>query len=227
VLAREIPLAVGSKGWEAATVTAPSGIPDSNLVSAALEDARASLRQVPDDGWARPAAGLDWTCRETMAHILDDLGAYAMQLSGAHGHEGYAPLMEFSLTPGRPACMFWPEESGGTRAVLDCLDAVGGLLVAVIASAPADRTGWHPYGNPDRSALAAMGIVELTLHTHDILGAHQINYQAPAQIVTPCLERIFAHAVRSDDPWHDLLTATGRTPESRGRPWRWNSRVTW
>jgi len=41
--------------------------------------------------------------------------------------------------------------------------------------------------------------------------------------VAPCLERIFAHAVRSDDPWHDLLAATGRTPESRGRAWRWDS----
>jgi hypothetical protein len=204
-------------------VVASTGIPGSDLVSAALEHARASLRQMPDGGWGLQAAGLGWTCRETMAHILDDLGGYAMQLSGAHGHEGYAPLMEFSLTPGRPACMFWPEEEGGTRAVLDCLDAVGGLLVAVTASVPADRTGWHPYGNPDRSALAAMGIVELVLHTRDILGAHHIDYRAPAQIVAPCLERIFPHATRSDDPWHDLLAATGRTPGTRGHSWRWDS----
>ena len=209
--------------WKAGSVTSSLGIPDGNLLSAALDDARASLRQVPDDGWGLPAAGLDWTCRETMAYILDVLGAYAMQLSGTHGHEGYAALMEFSLTPGRPACIFWPEESGGTRAVLDCLDAIGGLLVAVIASVPADRTGWHPYGNPDRSALAAMGVVELVLHTRDILGAHHIDYAAPAQLVAPCLDRIFAHAERSDDPWQDLLAATGRTPESRGRAWRWDS----
>ncbi|MEK8104029.1 hypothetical protein NKG94_00960 [Micromonospora sp. M12] len=87
----------------------------------------------------------------------------------------------------------------------------------MVASVPADRTGWHPYGNPDRSALAAMGIVELVLHTRDILGAHQIDYQAPAQIVAPCLDRIFAHALRCDDPWHDLLAATGRTRKARAR----------
>ncbi|MEK8104028.1 hypothetical protein NKG94_00955 [Micromonospora sp. M12] len=58
-----------------------------------------------------PAAGLDWTCRETMAHILDDLGAYAMQLSGTHGHAGYTPLMEFSLTPGDPVHVL----AGGRR----------------------------------------------------------------------------------------------------------------
>jgi hypothetical protein len=199
------------------------GIPDSNLVSAALEHARASLRQIPDDGWGLQASGLEWTCRETIAHILDDLGAYAMQLSGIHRRQGWTPLMEFSPAPGRPPCMFWPEEEGGTQAVLDCLDAVGGLLVAVIASAPADRIGWHPYGDPDRSALAAMGIVELVLHTSDILGAHHLDYRAPAQLVAPCLDRIFAHAERSDDPWQDLLAATGRTPDSRGHAWRWDS----
>lgn len=198
-------------------------VPDGKLVSAALEHAGASLGQIPDDGWGVQAPGLEWTCRETIAHILDDLAAYAMQLSGKHRHEGWIPLMEFSLAPGRPPCMFWPEEEGGTRAVLDCLDAVGGLLVAVIAGAPADRTGWHPYGNPDRSALAAMGIVELVLHTRDILGAHHIDYRAPAHLVAPCLDRIFAHAERSDDPWQDLLAATGRTPDTRGHAWRWNS----
>jgi hypothetical protein len=32
-------------------------------------------------------------------------------------------------------------------------------------------------------------------------------------------------AVRTDAPWHDLLAAPGRTDETRGTPWRWDSRV--
>lgn len=161
-----------------------------------------------------------------MAHILDDLGSYAMQLSGTHGHEGYTPLMEFGLAPGRPECQFWPEEEGGTRAVLDCLDAVGGLLVSVVATAPVDRVGWHPYGDPDRSALAAMGIVELVLHSSDILRAHDIAYAAPDEVAGPCLARIFPDAPRGREPWQDLLAATGRTAETRGRSWRWDSTAT-
>ncbi|CAL8899801.1 hypothetical protein KVA01_03190 [Kocuria varians] len=156
-------------------------------------------------------------------HILDDLGSYAMQLSGVHGHEGYTPLQEFAVTPGRPQGLFWPEESGGTQAILDCLDAVGGLLVAVVASVPADRIGWHPFGNPDRSGLAAMGIVELTVHTHDILAAHHRPYRAPDVVVHRAMNRIFADARRSGDVWHDLLRATGRTPDTRGGSWRWDS----
>lgn len=199
--------------------------PTSQDVQLALEDARRALREVPDDGWSIPADGLEWTCLETMMHILDDLGSYAMLLSGVHGHEGYTPLREFGLEPGRPVGLFWPEKDGGTRAVLQCLDAVGGLLVAVVASVPIDRVGWHPYGNPDRSALAAMGIVELVLHTRDILAAHDIDYRAPSTVIDRSMDRIFATAVRSADPWNDLLRATGRTEETRGAKWRWDSSV--
>lgn len=197
--------------------------PDHANLAAALEDAREHLKLVPDDGWATPANGLDWTCRETMAHILDDLGFYAMLLSGAHRIEGYAPLMEFTPVPGRIEGTLWTEEDAGTEIMLNCLDAVGGLLVAVVATAPPDRIGWHPYGNPDRSALASMGIVELVLHTHDILSAHSIDYRGLAEVVSPSLDRIFPHATRTDDPWHDLLTATGRTPATRGAAWKWDS----
>ncbi|WP_290657940.1 hypothetical protein [Kocuria sp.] len=82
--------------------------PTSQDVQLALEDARRALREVPDDGWSIPADGLEWTCLETMMHILDDLGSYAMLLSGVHGHEGYTPLREFGLEPGRPVGLFWP-----------------------------------------------------------------------------------------------------------------------
>lgn len=117
--------------------------------------------------------GLDRTCRETMTHILDDLGFYAVLLSGTHRVEGYTPLMEFTPVPGRMEGTLWPENDAGTEVMLNCLDAVGGLLVAVVASAP--------------------------------------------------LDRIFPHATRTEDPWGNLLTATGRTSATRGLPWKWIS----
>lgn len=185
------------------------------------------LSLVPDDGWERPAAGLDWSCRETVAHMMDDLGGYAMQLSGERGHgDSYVPLVE-GIRPRAdgPSFLFWPEEDGGTRAICESLDAVGGLLVAVVAAAPADRIGWHPYGNPDATGLAAMGIAETTLHTRDILTAHGIDYRPDDAIVARVLDRIFPAAARTGDAWHDLLAATGRTPETKGITWRWDSAV--
>lgn len=147
--------------------------PDHRNLAAALEDARAHSKLVADDGWSMQADGLDWTCRETMTHILDDLGLYAMLLSGAHRVEGYTPLMKFTPVPGRMEGTLWPANDAGTEVMLNCLDAVVGLLVAVVASTP--------------------------------------------------LGRSFPHATRTEDPWGDLLTATGRTSATRGLPWKWIS----
>ncbi|HET8599234.1 MAG TPA: DinB family protein [Segeticoccus sp.] len=192
-----------------------------------VEDVIDHLAQISDGAWDLPAAGLDWSCRETAAHILDDLGGYAMQLSGERGHaKGYTPLVEpVRPRPDGPVFTFWPEEDGGTRAICECLDAVGGLLVAVVATAPADRIGWHNYGDSDRVGFAAMGAAETVLHAHDILTAQAVDYRPDDGVVSRVLDRIFPEATRTDDPWRDLLTATGRTPETRGKPWRWDSAV--
>ncbi|TWP39032.1 DinB family protein [Leekyejoonella antrihumi] len=192
-----------------------------------VQDVIDHISQIPDDGWSIPAARLDWSCRETISHVLDDLGGYAMQLSGERGHgTAYTPLEEPKLPrPDGPTFLFWPEEGGGTRAICECLDAVGGLLVAVVATAPADRIGWHPYGDPDATGLAAMGIAEAALHAFDVLLAHRIAYRLDLGIAARVLDRIFSDASRSDDPWHDLLAATGRTAETRGIDWRWDSSV--
>ncbi|HET9500347.1 MAG TPA: DinB family protein [Marmoricola sp.] len=206
----------------------PNTLPAAALdVRDAVQHAIDHLARVPDEGWDRPAAELEWSCRETLGHILDDLGFYAMQLSGERGHgAGYTPLVEgVQPRPDGPAFAFWPEEDGGTKAICDCLDAVGGLLVAVVATAPAERIGWHGYGNPDATGLAAMGITETVLHAHDILQAHGLDYRPDDSILTRVLHRIFPDVVPTDDPWHDLLAATGRTPETRGLDWRWDSSV--
>ena len=194
-----------------------------DIVQAAIDH----LARIPDDGWDTPAADLDWSCRETAAHILDDLGGYAMQLSGERGHgDSYTPLVEpMQPRPDGPPFLFWPEEDGGTQAICQCLDAVGGLLVAVVASAPPDRIAWHPYGNPDAVGLAAMGVAETTLHSHDILRTHGVDYRPDDAILGRTLDRIFPDAARTADAWHDLLAATGRTPETRGVDWTWDSAV--
>lgn len=183
---------------------------------------------MPDDAWETPAAELEWTCRETAAHVLDDLVAYAMQVSGTRDRVGgYTPLTEFAPRADRPEMVFWfyPIESGGTAAMVDSLDAVGGVLAAVVATAPAERRGAHPYGDSDAAGFGAMGIVEALAHTFDIACARGLPFDPPGDVVAAVLDLIFPAADRTDDPWTDLLTATGRTPQTRGIQWRWDSRV--
>ena len=197
--------------------------PDAADLRRALDVSLERLTALPDRAWDCPAAGLAWTCRETAAHVLGVLGGYALQLSGTgERFHPYPPLAEHHPHPNRPGVWFWPEEAGGTRAIVQCIDDVGGLLVAVVATVPPDKTGQHPSGASDRTGFAAMGMGEVLLHAHDILTAHDASLHVVDDVVSPVLSRILPGAARSTDAWGDLLRATGRTEETRGRPWRWD-----
>jgi hypothetical protein len=201
--------------------------PGSQDLRRVLDDLLVRFAALPDDAWEAPAAGLEWTCRDTLAHVLDDFGFYAMQLSGVHPPQtGYIELLEPApWRDGSPPIVFWPDPETGTRGILSTLDAVGGLLVAVTATAPPERRGFHPWGLSDRTGFAAMGIVEAVAHAHDILAAQDVGYAADADTCDRVLDRLFPDARRTGDPWHDLLAATGRTPQTRGTPWRWDASV--
>jgi len=196
-------------------------------VRAVVDDLLPLLAAVPDDAWERPASGLTWTCRETAAHILDDLLAYAMQLSGDHGTGAdYVPLAEaHQVREGGPAFWLWPEPASGSTGIAVSLDATAGVFAAVLASVPADRVGWHPWGPTDATGFAAMGLTETVLHAWELLTAQGVSWTADADVTARVLDRIFPAAPRGADPWTDLLSATGRAAKTRGMPWRWDAAV--
>jgi hypothetical protein len=185
------------------------------------------VAKVGDDDWDRPAHQLDWTCRETVAHLMDDFTAYALQLAGETPPQTrYVDLDEaLRLRPEGPTFLILPSAAGGTAGIVEALDATAGLLVAVTSWAPSTRRGYHPYGISDASGFAAMGIVECVLHAFDVLTAQHLPYAANPDVCAKALNRLFPEATRSDDPWQDLLAATGRTPQTRGTRWRWDSSV--
>jgi hypothetical protein len=183
--------------------------------------------QVPDDGWARPAHGLDWDCRDTASHLMDDFATYAMNLSSREVHlDGYTPFVDPPpWQPSSPSSLLWPDPAGGTAAILRCVDASGGLLVAVTDTAPPGHIGYHGRGNADASGFAAMGIVEGAAHAWDVLTAHEIDFRVDDGICERVLNRLFSGAVRTGDAWQDFLTATGRTEATRTEKWTWDSSV--
>jgi hypothetical protein len=194
---------------------------------AVVDAAMQGLAQVPDDGWERPAHHLTWTCRATVAHLLDDCALYAMNLASREVHtDGYVPVVDPpDWQPGAPGSVLWPDPQTGTAGIVRCVVAAGGLLVAVTATAPPGHLGYHPRGNSDASGFAAMGITEVAAHTWDVLAAHDLDLRLDGDICERVLNRIFPGASRTADPWHDLLTATGRTDETRGQRWTWDSSV--
>jgi len=202
-------------------------MPTADDLRAVTDDALDHLAALPDPAWEQPAYELEWNCRDTAAHLMDDFGLYAMQLAGRNPpQDDYVVLQDPPpWRQGSPEILFWPDPATGTAGIISCLDATAGLLCAVVAVAPPDKRGYHPAGISDASGFAAMGIAEAALHAYDILTAHGIDYEADGAIIAKVLDRLFPDAARTAEPWQDLLHASGRTAETRGRAWRWDSSV--
>lgn len=206
--------------------TSPS-VSTSEDLRTVVDAVMAGFAQVPDDAWERPAHRLEWDCRDTAAHLMDDFAFYAMNLASRVEHlDDYVPLLEPEpWRPGSPPQTFWPDPQQGTAAIVRCTDATGGLLVAVTATAPPDHLGYHPRGNADASGFAAMGITEAAAHGWDVLTAQGVDFRVEGGICDRVLTRIFPWAQRTDDPWQEFLRVTGRTDDTTGMPWTWDSSV--
>ncbi|MER7507926.1 GNAT family N-acetyltransferase [Streptomyces lavendulae] len=187
--------------------------PAGGLAAAVSATVRA-LRAVAHLDWSAPAAGLEWSCRETAVHLAGDLTGFAAQLAG-RVTGSYLPLA-VGAAPGTPP-----------GALVDLVGASGLLLAAAVRAARPDDRAWHPAGSAGPGGFAAMGTAELLLHTHDVLhGLGVTHWRGEDPAAALVLDRLFPHVPRSgpDAPWETLLAATGRAAFPglpRRRTWRW------
>ncbi|MGK5679508.1 maleylpyruvate isomerase N-terminal domain-containing protein [Actinoplanes sp. URMC 104] len=199
---------------------------NSDDVTHAVHLAAATLTAATDRDWEAPAGDLTWTCWETVEHVADDLFTYAAQLS----------LTEPSLTTnvpygwqhrreGGPGLTVFVDRADGPDGLLRVLESSGGLLAAMVAVAPPERMSFHSYGASDPSGFAAMGVVEVLVHMHDLAAGLKLDWTPPADLCARALARLFPDAPGDTDPWTALLWCTGRL-ELPGRPrlttWKWD-----
>ncbi|MEU7556147.1 GNAT family N-acetyltransferase [Streptomyces sp. NPDC044571] len=189
------------------TITGPQSI---ELATAS--SARA-LRSVAHLDWSVPAAGLEWSCQHTAVHMARAFTRYGAQLT-TRAAGAFVPV-EVTAAPGT-----------GPAGLIEVLEATAGLLSAAVAAArPGDRA-WHPYGTVGPDGYAAVGVLEMLVHTRDILGGLGVRDQEPdASLCAQVLDLLFPQVPRGiAGPWQTLLWATGRG-ELPGLPaqrvWRW------
>lgn len=184
-----------------------------NALDEAIRASSDAMAAANDADWSVRAGDLEWDCRATVLHIASEFVGYATQLTAPRTH-GYAP---FDLTlVGTPS----PAE---LRAMVR---ATGGLLSAVARTADPGTLSWHPYGVAGPRDFAAMGIVELLVHTEDLSRGLGFPWQPAATLCTRVLAHLFPYAPRGHEPWPTLLWATGRIAlGERPRPqdWRWEN----
>ncbi|GIE35812.1 hypothetical protein Ait01nite_088570 [Actinoplanes italicus] len=145
--------------------------------------------------WDVRAGELDWTCRETAAHVAHDLTAYATQLT-SRADDAYLPL-DLEVHPGTAP--------GG---VLRIVAACAGLLGAALRTAAPGTRAWH-WGPTDPSGFAALGVNETLIHTWDIAQGLGLTWTPPPDLCTAVLDRLFPDAPPGD-PVQALLWSTGR-----------------
>ncbi|MER5353749.1 maleylpyruvate isomerase N-terminal domain-containing protein [Kitasatospora sp. NPDC002551] len=185
-------------------------------VRAALGELTAAVGPAAEEGgarWEAPAGPLEWSCRETAAHIAHDLLAYAGQLAARPG-DRYLPL-DLTVRP-----------EAGPAEVLTVVTACAQLLATALDAAPPELRAYH-YGPCDPAGFAAMGVTETLVHTHDITLGLGLEWRLPERLASAALARLFPDAP-GGDPADVLLWCTGRA-ELDGRPrrtsWSWRAAV--
>jgi hypothetical protein len=164
---------------------------DLRLATAAAQDL---LAAVPDFSSHVPV--MDGDVRRVVVHIAGCLQWYAHDLV-AGPTESPGPTPE------------WPADAAPADMVRE-LGISAEVLARVVALAGPDDRAWHPWGLPDASGIAAIGIAEIVLHTDDVASGVGLPWTPPAGPVAATLARLFPEALADSDPWTAMRWATGR-----------------
>ncbi|WP_152363501.1 maleylpyruvate isomerase N-terminal domain-containing protein [Microlunatus speluncae] len=185
------------------------------IISEVATQLRSALTPLTGADWSTPARDLDWTCRETAAHIADSFFAQAAQVVARPRHD-WVPA-EVRTDPAAE-----PEQ------VLRAVDACAGLLRIAVATADPELRAWHPHGAADLSGWVAMATVDGLVHAFDISAALGRDWRPPAELAGFAVERLFPSRPDHVDPVAQLLWCTGRIalPDHPRQPeWTWDPSV--
>lgn len=165
-----------------------------------------------DRDWSVPAATLDWSCLRTADHAVDCVYAPAFFLASRR-RDAY-PDVGLDLTLGNRAT---PE------LLVQSLRIASRLLAGVINDAEPDVRAVifrrpHVIVAPPAD-FAPRAAMELILHAHDVCGGLGVPFEpAPAWCRRlrehtrswPMWSTVWNAPETTNDPWNDLLVASGR-----------------
>jgi hypothetical protein len=163
--------------------------------------------------WSEPAGTLEWSCLRTADHAVDCVYAPAFFL--ASRRVDHYPDVGFDLTIGTEANPARQVESLqiATRILAAVVNEAGPDVRAVIFRRPRLLAA-RPQDFLPRAA------VELVLHAHDVCTGLRVPFDPPGELCYrlrehtrpwPMWSTAWATLGHSEDPWADLLRASGRS----------------
>ncbi|MDE3075145.1 MAG: hypothetical protein KGJ86_06920 [Chloroflexota bacterium] len=181
-------------------------------LTAAAGAAVSALRPVVGADWTVKAGDLDWSCVQTIDHIVGALLRYATNLSTRTTSRRRSPRpSELDATP---------------EELVSSLESAAAILTQVAIAAPPSARGFHPLGMADTSGFIAMGCDETLVHGYDIATGLGIAFRPPAELANKVVRRLFPWAPDGFNGWDTLLWANGRLalprhPRLDGSEWGW------
>jgi hypothetical protein len=156
--------------------------------------------------WSVPAGSLEWSCWQTVDHIIDCVFSYAFQLA-SRAQRGFLPFQELRAMSGAEPS----ELVTGLRGITE-------LFSGLLGSVPADAEASDGAFVLDVDDWAVRATYEMLLHTHDVVVGLGGRFDPPSSMCTwvmasPKLWMLDRRiATRFANPWEGLLAGSGRTP---------------
>ena len=156
---------------------------------------RRALEPLVDRDWELVAGDLEWTCRFTLTHMLSAALYYSVNLAARSPERRNSGQADPTLP---------------LAELVEALEGRAIVLAEVCRAAPPGARGYHSMGMADASGFAAMGCDELLIHTDDIMTGLGATFDAPRDVCSRVLARLFPWAPRDVEPWEGLRWANGR-----------------
>ena len=190
------------------------------VVEAADELARVLTAHVEAD-WNITTPDLIWSQSQTAIHTMRACLEYSFQVVGSR-MDTYQPVL------------FEKKEAAAGSDYLTMIPTAARVLHHVVAMAsPSDRA-WHAYGISDPTGFAAMGVVEVSVHTFDLAKGFGDDFTPLDGPSAFAIKRLFIDTVETNDafkeerPGRQLLWYAGRIELAgleRRQGWKWNGLV--
>jgi DinB superfamily len=156
------------------------------------------------EDWNARAGNLEWTCWQTLDHMIDCVFSYALQLA-SRAHDRLLPFGELHALPGAKPVDLVTALAGITELFCVLLRSVPGDVVASDGLVTLDIDDW-----------AARAAYELVLHTSDITAGLGVQFDPPLSICAWVLDSPNlwmldrSAAAMARDAWEGLLVGSGR-----------------
>lgn len=190
------------------------------MVEAADELARVLTAHVDAD-WSITTPDLIWSQSQTAIHTMRACLEYSFQVVGSR-MDTYQPVL------------FEKKEAATARDYLTMIPTAARVLHHVVSMATSEDRAWHAYGVSDPIGFAAMGVVEVSVHTFDLAKGFGDDFTPLDGPSNFAINRLFIDTVetnaafKAQSPGKQLLWYAGRIELaglSRREGWKWNGLV--